>query len=158
MASQKVSAKSKQFLPIGIVLVIIFFVILVIGIFVKKQAAFAVDSYEKCLKVKGAQMLLTYPSQCVTPDGKSFTQPLSEEEKKNLLPPVDSEEKTWEEAKEDFEDCEVVQAIELHDGTLRYREDDRDEKLVKEYDADELYQFVQNSQADCDFQIVISLE
>ncbi len=158
MATKKVSSKNNYSLPIGIVLVIVFFVILVIGIFVKKQAAIAVDSYDKCVKINGSQVTAMYPGQCTTPDGKTFTQPLSEEEKKDLLPPVDVEEETWEEAKEDFEDCEVVQATELHDGTLRYREDDREEKLVKEYDVDELYQFVQNSEADCDFQIDIALE
>ncbi len=44
-------------------------------------------TWEECLKVPGATMLMTYPGQCVTPDGRKVVQPLSEEEKKKLQPP-----------------------------------------------------------------------
>lgn len=47
-------------------------------------------SFESCTKERGSTMLLLYPGRCITRDGKSFTQQLTDEEKKNLLPPVDT--------------------------------------------------------------------
>lgn len=44
-------------------------------------------TWEECIKIPNAKMLLTYPGQCVTPNGQTVTQPLTEEEKKNLQPP-----------------------------------------------------------------------
>lgn len=47
-----------------------------------------VASYEDCLKAPGSRILESYPERCVTRDGKSFTRPLSYEEKGRLLPPT----------------------------------------------------------------------
>src|SRR3989338_3555137 len=44
-------------------------------------------SYEDCVKAKGSLIQESYPAICVTPDGVRFTQPLTDEEKQNLLPP-----------------------------------------------------------------------
>ena len=47
-----------------------------------------INDFESCAAA-GNSILETYPEQCKTPDGRSFTRQLSEEEKKNLLPPED---------------------------------------------------------------------
>jgi hypothetical protein len=46
-----------------------------------------INSYEDCVKA-GYPATMSYPSQCNTPDGRHFVQQLSEEEKKNLIPPT----------------------------------------------------------------------
>lgn len=44
-----------------------------------------VSSYEECIKIKGSVVQESYPSTCVTKDGKQFIQPLIDEEKKKLI-------------------------------------------------------------------------
>jgi len=46
-----------------------------------------ISSYEECIKANGNQIQLIYPGNCVTKDGRSFREVLTEEEKKNLQPP-----------------------------------------------------------------------
>ncbi|GEM_PF-1742510 len=46
-----------------------------------------VSSYEDCIIAKGSIVQESYPATCVTKDGKSFRQILTDEEKKNLQPP-----------------------------------------------------------------------
>ncbi len=51
----------------------------------QQQKVKAINSYEECAKVY--PILMSYPGQCNTPDGRHFVQQLSEEEKKKLQPP-----------------------------------------------------------------------
>lgn len=51
----------------------------------KKKELAEMDSFEDCAAA-GYPILLSYPEQCNTPDGKHFTRALSEEEKKRLAP------------------------------------------------------------------------
>lgn len=55
-------------------------------------AAPAVNSFEECVKANGSQQLLIYPGICETRGGKRFTQPITEEEQQNLVPPTSPEE------------------------------------------------------------------
>lgn len=41
-------------------------------------------TWEECTKVPNAKMLLSYPGQCIAPDGRKVVQPLSEDERKRL--------------------------------------------------------------------------
>lgn len=52
----------------------------------KQQAA--ISTFEECIKASGSMVQASYPATCVTRDGRRFPQPLTEEEKQNLLPPV----------------------------------------------------------------------
>lgn len=66
-----------------------FLVLLIMTIISKfSQTKIKVSSYEDCLKAPGSRILESYPERCVTRDGKSFTRPLSYEEKGRLLPPT----------------------------------------------------------------------
>ena len=48
-----------------------------------------ITSYEECVKANGNQITAMFPGTCTTRDGRQFTQPLTEEEKKKLEPPAD---------------------------------------------------------------------
>lgn len=50
-------------------------------------------TWDECLKIPGATQLMTYPGQCVTPDGRKVIQTLSDEEKKKLE--IESETASW---------------------------------------------------------------
>ncbi len=52
-------------------------------------------TWEECLKIPGAITTAMYPGTCNAPDGRSVTQPLSEEEKKNLVPPIADKTAGW---------------------------------------------------------------
>lgn len=55
--------------------------------FQKQQAIKKINSFEEC--AKHYPVTMSYPGQCHTPDGRTFIQPLSDEEKKKLIPPSD---------------------------------------------------------------------
>lgn len=50
------------------------------------QRIAAISNFEECAAA-GYPILDSYPARCMTPDKRSFTQELSEEEKKKLIPP-----------------------------------------------------------------------
>ena len=54
--------------------------------FQKQQAIKNINSFEECAKA-GYPVTAMFPATCRTPDGRIFTQILSEEEKKKLQPP-----------------------------------------------------------------------
>jgi len=57
-------------------------------IFVKQSAPEPIiQSYADCIKYTNA-ITLTYPAQCQTKDGRSFTEPLTDAEKDKLKPPT----------------------------------------------------------------------
>ncbi len=58
-------------------------------IFVKnpKKELSQITDFESCAKA-GYPLMQTYPQICKTPDGKTFTQILTEDEKKKLVPPI----------------------------------------------------------------------
>ncbi len=51
----------------------------------QQQKLKSITDYESCSK--HYPVLLSYPGQCNTPDGRHFIQQLSDEEKKKLIPP-----------------------------------------------------------------------
>src|SRR3989338_2886533 len=76
----------------------IFFVVLILilltvtGVFAyqnwqMRQQLNAPTTYEECIKAPGSVLQESYPATCVTKDGKSFRQILTDEEKKKLEPP-----------------------------------------------------------------------
>ncbi|GEM_PF-2476571 len=48
----------------------------------------SITDFESCAQA-GYPVMESYPGRCITPDGRSFTQILSKEEQKKLLPPSD---------------------------------------------------------------------
>lgn len=57
--------------------------------FQKQQAIKKINSFDECAKA-GYPIMESYSARCATPDGRSFTQELSEEEKRKLIPPIDT--------------------------------------------------------------------
>lgn len=80
----------KGFLQIFIVVGIVVLVGIVGGgyYFIQQQKIKNINSFEECAKVY--PVMESYPARCATPDGRSFTQELSEEEKKKIIPPATS--------------------------------------------------------------------
>jgi hypothetical protein len=50
-----------------------------------------ITTYEDCVNARGSAIQESYPSVCVTSDGKRFVQPLSEEEQKLLESPLNQD-------------------------------------------------------------------
>lgn len=50
-----------------------------------------VTSYQDCINARGSSVQESYPSVCVTKDGRKFIQPLSEEEQKLLDSPLNQD-------------------------------------------------------------------
>ncbi len=55
----------------------------------------SVLTWEECLKIPEAKVLQSYQEQCVTPDGRKVTQPLSDSEKQKLRPPAADQTANW---------------------------------------------------------------
>ena len=55
-----------------------------------KQTSKIPLTWDECIKIPNAGMLLTYPGQCIAPDGRKVTQTLTDEEKKKLQPPTNN--------------------------------------------------------------------
>lgn len=47
----------------------------------------SISSYETCVQARGSRIQESYPATCVTRDGRQFTQPLTKNEQRNLVPP-----------------------------------------------------------------------
>ncbi len=77
--------KPSPTLIIVTILAIVLVTIIAVGIalFINNQRANAISNYEQCVQA-GHPILESYPEQCVTPDGKSFTRQLTDAEKKLL--------------------------------------------------------------------------
>ncbi len=73
-----------------ILIIWILFMGIIFGVkyYTDKQAASIVD-FETCAAA-GFPVQESYPATCRTNDGRSFTQVLSEEEQKNLIPPTNT--------------------------------------------------------------------
>lgn len=79
-----------------IILSVLFIVLLAITgyyFFMRSRQTMLINSYETCTAAPGSKIQESYPATCVTEDGRSFTQPLTDEQKQNLEPPVDTS--TW---------------------------------------------------------------
>ena len=50
------------------------------------QRIASISTFQECADA-GNPIMETFPEQCVTPDGRSFTRELTEEEKLKLMPP-----------------------------------------------------------------------
>jgi hypothetical protein len=88
-AVQSVPIKPKTFL----VLVVVLLAIVILGtagffvyryVLIRNQAAIA--TFDDCVRFNGGMIQAIYPATCTTRDGRRFTQSLTEEEQKNLLP------------------------------------------------------------------------
>lgn len=155
MAKQKSTPFHKQKLPLLFVLIVLTFVGMAITLNVRgMREAMRIENFEECIKVKGATILTTEPPQCSTPDGRTFIQPGVYDEEG----PKEADEETWEEAKEKFEDCEVIQITELIDGSIQITEDDDDLVVVKDHIQTELDQLVQAAPEQCGFEITTAIE
>lgn len=76
-----------------IVFVVVFFMGLAFAIFglvsfYNKQKIASISNFEECAAA-GYPIMESYPARCMTPDKRSFTQELSEEEQKKLIPPTE---------------------------------------------------------------------
>lgn len=80
--------KSRWLLVIGI-LTIIILVGIGINYFYQDYLNEKVNSFEECIKVKGAVVEYSYPEVCVTPSGDRFVQELTDKEGVGLVPPKD---------------------------------------------------------------------
>lgn len=93
-ASQGQALGSRLHLPKYLFLATIFVVLLLIigaaflggKYYLNQQKLKAINNFESCAAA-GNPIQESYPATCRTSDGRSFTQVLSEEEQKNLLPP-----------------------------------------------------------------------
>lgn len=80
----------------GNILVLIITTIAILGIAVggyfvwQKSQPVKPLTWETCIKTKDAILQTSYPGKCVLPDGRSITQPLSDDEKKSLQPPINT--------------------------------------------------------------------
>jgi hypothetical protein len=74
-----------KFLFVVIFFVGLSFAVLGFGSFFNKQKIATVSNFEECAAA-GYQIMESYPARCMTPDKRSFTQELSDEEKKRLIP------------------------------------------------------------------------
>ncbi len=77
-----------------LVFIIIFFIGLAFAVFglisfLNKQKVAAISNFQECAEA-GYPIMDSYPARCMTPDKRSFTQELSDEEKKKLIPPQDT--------------------------------------------------------------------
>lgn len=77
--------KAKVMLIIGGIIIVILIGILIFAESPKKKLSQIFD-FVSCAKA-GYPVMQTYPQICKTPDGRTFTQVLTEEEKKKLIPP-----------------------------------------------------------------------
>ncbi|MBI4990962.1 hypothetical protein HZB96_02600 [Candidatus Gottesmanbacteria bacterium] len=77
--------KDVMLVIIGGIIIVILAGILIFGKNTKKELSKITD-FESCAKA-GYPVMLSYPAICKTPDGRTFTQVLTEEEKKKLVPP-----------------------------------------------------------------------
>lgn len=77
--------KIRPVLVIITILAIVLVTVIAIGValFINNQRANSISSYEQCVQA-GHPILESYPERCITPDGKSFTRQLTDEEKKLL--------------------------------------------------------------------------
>ncbi len=67
-------------------LIVVVLALIILGVFAYKRGlANRVSDYDSCVKA-GNQVMETFPAQCVTPDGRTFTQPLTPEQQKGLIP------------------------------------------------------------------------
>lgn len=65
------------------------FAILGLGSFLNKQKIASISNFQECAEA-GYPIMDSYPARCMTPDKRSFTQELSDEEKRKLIPPQDT--------------------------------------------------------------------
>lgn len=91
---------SKGFAPLYI-LISLAILTTALGAYLVQQSTpkpkITINSFDDCIKA-GYPVMESYPRQCRTPDGKSFTEILNEEEKKKLVPPIPTPDETvnWE--------------------------------------------------------------
>ncbi len=90
---------------INLVIVVVPITVVLCTLFVRPR--FEVNSFDDCVAKKDSMMMLTYPGQCITKDGKKFIQPVDT----GLMPePIPSELPTGNnempgEAMRNYEDC-----------------------------------------------------
>jgi len=70
---------------------LIFIILLFGAIIITNNQPQLVTSYTDCVKAKGSIVTESYPATCITKDKQRFVQDLTDEEKKNLIPPIATE-------------------------------------------------------------------
>lgn len=77
-----------------IIIIAVLFLFVAIGIIgitaVKSQLSPQPKSYDECIQTPGSHIQETFPEQCVTKNGQTFTRPLTKEEKEKLQAPASS--------------------------------------------------------------------
>lgn len=63
--------------------------------YIQNQVIKQVDSFDECEKIKGAKITQTAPATCHLPNGRSFSEPLSDEEKIALIPIIEDQFGEW---------------------------------------------------------------
>jgi hypothetical protein len=53
-----------------------------------RQQIHTPTNYQECVEAAGSMIQESYPATCVTKNGARFTQPLTDEENKKLIPPT----------------------------------------------------------------------
>jgi len=76
--------KKLLYLILAVLLLITGFFLL--KILIKKPTPQVISSFEECARA-GYPILESYPRQCKTPDGRTFTEKLTPEEKEKTTPP-----------------------------------------------------------------------
>ena len=79
----KNNLSTKKYLLFALAMLI--FIVIVISLY-KQYRLNNIHSFEDCANA-GYPIMLSYPGQCRTPDGRMFSEQLSEEEMKKLVPP-----------------------------------------------------------------------
>lgn len=82
---------------INLVILVVTTAVVLSTLFLKPRIE--VDSFEKCISQKDSMLMLTYPGQCITKDGRKFVEPVQRGEPKEIS--------TEPEMKRGYEDCVV---------------------------------------------------
>lgn len=115
----------KGFSPVLILVGVLMIGLLSVGgyYFYNQQKLKAITDFESCAKY--FLVLLSYPGQCNTSDGRHFVQELSEEEKKKLIPPQESspsgiygDSSTYRSLKEALKEPQKVYSLDLSEQGL----------------------------------------
>lgn len=91
--------------PFKLIFMLILAIVFVFAIYSSSPTSTPPTSYSECIEAKGSVILESYPEQCRTPRGLSFTRELSEDEQKNLVPPESSTHKQYTCPANGYLDC-----------------------------------------------------
>jgi hypothetical protein len=79
---------SLKFIEIFAGAILIFALVGAFSYYFKQRLDGVAKTYAECLKSPGSRLQESFPAICITTEGNYFVQELSDEDKKNLLPPL----------------------------------------------------------------------